>query len=56
MITCPEATRLLSHRMEVRLPLLTRLALRSHLKRCPACTRCEEQFRYLRATMRHWKT
>jgi anti-sigma factor RsiW len=55
MITCPESTRLLSRGMDGRLPLLARLALRAHLRTCPACTRCAEQFRFLRATMQRWK-
>ena len=55
MITCPESTRLLSRDMDGRLPLFTRMALRAHLKTCPACTRCAEQFRFLRATIRRWK-
>lgn len=56
MVTCPESTRLLSRRMDQRLPLFTRWALRAHLKTCPACTRCNEQFSYLRETMRRWKS
>lgn len=55
MISCPESTRLLSRGMDERMSLFTRVALRAHLKRCPACTRCAEQFRYLRATMQRWK-
>jgi anti-sigma factor RsiW len=42
--------------MDARLPLLARLALRNHLRRCPACTRCDRQFRHLRAILRRWKT
>jgi len=55
MITCPESTRLLSLGMDQRLRVFTRWALRAHLKACPACTRCAEQFRFLRATMQRWK-
>ncbi|MBI3530402.1 MAG: zf-HC2 domain-containing protein [Betaproteobacteria bacterium] len=55
MITCPESTRLLSVGMDGEMSFFRRLLLRAHLKRCPACRRCEEQFRFLRATMLRWK-
>jgi len=55
MITCPESTRLLSRGMDARLSLFKRLALRSHLRICPACRRCDEQFRFLRSTMQRWR-
>jgi hypothetical protein len=55
MITCPESTRLLSEGMDRGMSFFRRLSLRAHLKHCPACRRCEEQFRFLRATIRRWK-
>jgi hypothetical protein len=42
--------------MDGKLRLFKRFALRAHLRSCPACRRCEEQFRFLRATMQRWKT
>lgn len=55
MITCPESTRMLSGSMDGKMSFFSRLLLRAHLKHCPACRRCDEQFRFLRATMQRWK-
>ena len=52
MIRCNAATRLLSRELDARLAPKSRDALEAHLRICPACTRCREQFWLLRQVMR----
>jgi hypothetical protein len=54
-ITCQHASRLLSQRMEQRLPLGKRIRLRLHLVACDACTRVANQFDALRLGLRAWR-
>lgn len=48
MLTCKEATRLISQRQDRALTVSERLALRMHLALCGACTRVTEQLEFLR--------
>jgi len=48
MITCREATQLISQSFDRRLPLGRRLALWSHLLLCKLCPRFLQQMRFLR--------
>ena len=48
MITCKEASRLLSQSMDARLPLWQRVRLRLHLVLCDACNNFDRQVRFLR--------
>ena len=52
MITCKEASRLLSQSMDARLPLWQRARLRLHLAICDACTNFSRQLRLLRGALR----
>jgi len=47
-LTCKEAGRLISERLDRKLSLPQRTALRLHLAICDACTRIHLQFRFLR--------
>jgi cytochrome c biogenesis protein ResB len=54
MISCEEATRLISQSLDKGLPLRKRIALRSHLLMCKLCPRFLRQMRFLRtAAVRH---
>ena len=48
MISCKEASRLLSQAMDQRLPLWQRARLRLHLAICDACTNFSRQLKFLR--------
>jgi putative zinc finger protein len=48
MISCKDASRLLSQAMDTRLPLGSRVRLRLHLLICDACTNFSRQLRLLR--------
>ncbi|MBN8884744.1 MAG: zf-HC2 domain-containing protein [Rudaea sp.] len=50
-ITCQQASRLLSQRMEAPLGAGMRLRLRLHLFVCDACTRVARQFAAIRLAM-----
>ena len=52
MITCREATKLMSEAMDRRLPLGRRIALRLHLLVCDACSNARRQFDLLRRAVR----
>jgi len=52
VISCKEASRLLSQAQDRRLGWLERLKLRAHLALCDFCTRFEEQLRFMREAMR----
>jgi len=47
-LTCKEAARLISERLDRDLPLAQRTALRLHLAVCEACTRVAAQYAFLR--------
>ena len=50
-LTCKEASRLISQRLDRNLGLGERAALRLHLALCDACTRLSAQFDFLRRAM-----
>jgi hypothetical protein len=50
-LSCREASRLLSQRLERRLAFGERIALRLHLTVCDACTRLDAQLAFLRRAM-----
>jgi hypothetical protein len=51
-LTCDEATRLMSRRLDEPLPWPQRAAVRLHALICPACRRFLRQIRFLRAAVR----
>ena len=51
MLTCKEATRLVSQGLDRRLGLAERLALRLHLLACDGCTNFSKQVAFLRKAM-----
>ncbi len=55
MISCKEASRLVSRREDERLPFWQRLRLRLHLAICVACAEFESQVRFLRTAMRKYR-
>ena len=58
MLSCEQATRLISESQERRLGMRERLSLRVHLFICDGCTRFLRQAPLLRAAMRafvHWE-
>ena len=52
VISCKEASRLLSQAQDRPLGALERLKLRAHLALCDFCTRFEQQLRFMREAMR----
>ena len=52
MITCKEATRLVSEEQDRRLGLSDRIGLRFHLLICALCRRYARQIRFLTKTIR----
>jgi hypothetical protein len=55
LVTCREASRLLSRRLDRPLPFGERVKLRLHLLVCDACARFERQMALLRAAMRKYR-
>jgi hypothetical protein len=55
LLTCKEASRLISQQLDTPLPLRERLLLRFHLFWCDACTRFVQQAAYLRRAMRRYR-
>jgi hypothetical protein len=51
MISCKEASRLLSQQMDRRLPLWGRVRLRLHLAICDACSNFSRQLRLVRGAV-----
>jgi hypothetical protein len=51
MLTCKEATRLVSQGLDRRLGLAERLALRLHLVICDGCTNFSKQVAFLRRAL-----
>jgi len=51
MLTCKDASRLISQSQDRELSLSERLALRVHLAVCGACVRVTEQFDFLRKAL-----
>ena len=54
LISCKDASRLISQMQDGELPLRRRLAVRLHLLFCDACRRFVRQLRFLRAAMRRY--
>jgi len=54
MISCKEASRLLSQMQDGGVPLTRQLGVRIHLLFCDACTRFSSQLVFLRAAMRRY--
>jgi len=52
VISCKEASRLLSQAQDRRLGWVERLKLRGHLALCDFCTRFEQQLKFMREAMR----
>jgi hypothetical protein len=56
IVSCREASRLLSRREEQPLTLPERLKLGVHLSACRACSRFARQLAFLRRAMRQYRT
>jgi hypothetical protein len=54
LISCKDASRLLSQMQEGDVALLQRLRVRLHLLWCEACKHFEQELRFLRAIMRRY--
>jgi Putative zinc-finger len=54
LISCKDASRLISQMQDGDLPFGQRLRVRVHLLFCDACTQFERQIRYLREVMRRY--
>jgi hypothetical protein len=54
-ISCKDASRLISQLQDGDIPLPERLRIRLHLLLCDACTRFEQQMRFLRAALRNYR-
>ncbi len=54
IISCKDASRLVSQAQDARMSFWQRVTLRLHLSVCDACTRFERQIRFLRAAMRKY--
>ena len=55
LISCKDASRLISQIQEGHVPLGERLLVRLHLIFCEACKQFERQIRFLRVMMRHYR-
>jgi hypothetical protein len=55
IISCKEASRLVSRREEAPLTVWQQLVLRLHLSVCAACMRFEKQIAFLRDAMRQYR-
>jgi hypothetical protein len=55
MLSCKEASRLISQAQDLRLPWFARWKLRLHLAACAACARFDRQARFLREAMRRYR-
>jgi hypothetical protein len=56
MVSCREASRLLSQREERPLRVPDRLKLRLHLRVCVACARFAQQLALIREALRRYRT
>lgn len=52
MLTCKEASALVSESLDRRLPVRQRLALRWHLRMCDLCSRYKRHLLFMRETLR----
>ena len=53
-LTCKEASRLISERMDRRLSFMEKIALRLHLGICDACTRFSRHLGFLRRALKSY--
>jgi hypothetical protein len=53
-ISCKDASRLISQLQDGDIPLRQRLRIRLHLMLCDACTRFDQQVRFLRKALRSY--
>ena len=56
MLSCKEASRLLSQAQDRPLTLRDRVKLRLHLLACTACTRFERQLAFMRTALSRYRT
>ena len=56
MLTCKEASRLISQELDAALPIHRRWMLRLHLLWCQACRSYDRQARFLREAMRRYRS
>ena len=56
MISCKDASRLISRKEDAPLTFWQRLTLRLHLSVCAACMRFERQVRFLRTAMQMYRS
>lgn len=54
-ISCQESARLITARLDRRLPLGTRIVLRLHLAACDACPRFARQVELMNQAMGRWR-
>jgi hypothetical protein len=52
MLSCNDATRLISQSMDASLPITKRIGVRIHLLTCIFCTRYERQLQLIRKSLR----
>jgi hypothetical protein len=55
LVSCSEATRLVSQRQDRPLPWGERVKLGLHLAVCSACSRFERQMKFMREAMRRYR-
>jgi len=55
ILSCKDATHLVSQLQERELGVFSRWTLRLHLAACEACTRFEQQMRFLRKAMHRYR-
>ena len=55
LISCKDASRLISQLQDGDIPLWERARIRLHLLFCDACTHFERQLRFLRVALRNYR-
>jgi hypothetical protein len=55
MLSCKEASRLVSRMQDEDLPPLRRFMLKMHLRACDGCTRFKAQLAFLREAMQRYR-
>jgi len=55
MLSCKDATRLASEKLDRELTLRERMALRAHLLICVGCARFEQQLRFMRKALGRYR-
>lgn len=54
MLTCQQATQLMSSRLDRELPLNAKIGLKFHLMMCKGCRRCDDQFELIHNAGKLW--